>query len=91
MRGDAAAALLDTGASMSGDEVFRADPLAHRAEQHALQVGPQQRNMRPLVAGRLAERLAIDELAVAGEEGVVLGLARGRDQGFFEPQRAQSA
>ena len=57
--------------------------------QHALQVGPQQRDMRPLVPGRLAERLAIDQLAVAGEKGVVGGLAGGRDQGMFEAVRAQ--
>ena len=44
--------------------------------------------MRPLVPGRLAERLAIDQLAVAGEEGVVLRLAGGRDQRVLEPERA---
>ena len=46
-------------------------------------------DVRPLMAGRLAERLAIDELAVAGEEGVVLRLAGGRDQRVLEPERAQ--
>jgi hypothetical protein len=56
---------------------------------HPLQVGPQQRDVRPLVTGRLAERLAIDELAVASEEGVVLRLAGGRDQCVLEAQRAQ--
>ena len=88
-RGDASAALLDAGAAMAGDEILRPDPLAHRAEQHALQIGAQQRDMRPLMAGRLAERLAIDELAVAREEGVVLRLAGGRDQRVLEPERAQ--
>ena len=39
--------------------------------------------------GRLAERLAIDQLAVPGEEGVVLRLAGGRDQLVLEPERAQ--
>ena len=66
-----------------------ADPLAHRGQQHALQVGAQQRDMRPQMAGRLAERLAIDELAVPREEGVVLRLAGGRDQRVLEPERAQ--
>ena len=88
-RGDAAAALLDADAAMPGDEILRADPLAHRGQQHALQVGAQQRDVRPQVAGRLAERLAIDELAVPGEEGVVLRLAGGRDQRVLEPERAQ--
>ena len=41
------------------------------------------------MAGRLAERLAIDELAVAREEGVVLRLAGGGDQRVLEPERAQ--
>ena len=75
MRRHPPAALLDAGAAVSGDEVLRADPLAHRIEQHPLQVGAQQRDMRPLVPGRLAERLAIDHLAVPREERVVLRLA----------------
>src|SRR4051812_29140341 len=89
MRGDATAALLDAGAAVSGEEVLRADPLAHRAQQDPLKIGPQQRDVRPLVAGGLAERFAIDELAVAGEERVVLRLAGGRDQLILEAERAQ--
>ena len=89
VRGDAAAALLDAHAAMPGDEVVRPDPLAHGGQQHPLQVGAKQRDMRPQMAGRLAERLAIDELAVAGEEGVVLRLAGGGDQRVLEPERAQ--
>ena len=47
-----------------------------------------QRDVRPQVPGRLAPGLAIDELAVAGEEGVVLRLAGGRDQLVLQPERA---
>ena len=83
------AALLDAGAAMPGDEILRPDPLAHRAKQHPLQVGAKQRDVRPQMAGRLAERLAIDELAVPREEGVVLRLAGGRDQRVLQPERAQ--
>ncbi len=66
MRGHLAAALLDAGAAVPGEKILRADPLAHRAEQHPLQVGPQQRDVRPLVTGRLAERLAVDQSGRAG-------------------------
>ena len=81
---------VDAGAAVPGDKILRADPLAHRGQQHALQVGARQADVRPVVPGRLAERLAIDELAVAGEEGVVLRLAGGRDQRVLKPERARA-
>ena len=45
--GDAPAALFHAGAAMAGDEILCADPLAHRAEQHALQIGARQADVRP--------------------------------------------
>jgi hypothetical protein len=70
-----AATLIDTGAAVPGEEVLRADPRAHRAEQNPLQIGARQGDVRPLMAGGLAERLAVDQLPMAGEEGVVFRLA----------------
>jgi hypothetical protein len=40
------------------------------------------------MSGRLAPGLAIDELAVPGEERIVLRLARGRDQLVFKTESA---
>ena len=74
---------------MAGDEVLRPDPLAHGVEQDLVQVGAMDGEMRPLVAGRESPRLAVDELAVAGEERVVLRLAGDRGERVLEPERAQ--
>ena len=45
--------------------------------------------MRPLVAGRQAPGLAVDQLAVAGEERVVLRLAGDRRQRLLQAKRAE--
>ena len=66
------------------------EPLAHGVEQHPVQVGAVDREVRPLMPGRRAPRLAIDELAVAGEEGIVLRLAGDRRQRVLAA-RARSA
>ncbi len=62
---------------------------SHRAEQHRVQVGAVDREMRPLVAGGEPPRLAIDQLAVAREERVVLRLARNRRELVLQAERAQ--
>ena len=82
-------ALLDAHAAMAGDEVVGAQPLAHGVEQHLVQVGAVDREMRPLVPGSQPPGLAVDQLAVAGEEGVVLRLAGDRRQRVLQAQRAE--
>ena len=72
IRGDAAAALFDAGAAVPGDEVFRADPFAHRAEQHTLQVGPQQRHLRAPPHRPRREGRTLRQLVQAGEGEEVL-------------------
>src|SRR4029077_1159589 len=69
-RGDAGVALLHADAAVAGDETFRAQPLAHGVEQHLVQVAAMNGEMRPAMPGGEPPRLAIDELAVAGEEGI---------------------
>ena len=88
-RGDARIALLDADAAMAGDEVLRPEPLAHGIQQHLMQIGAMDGKMRPLMPGREPPRLAVDELAVAGEEGVVLRLAGDRGKRVLQPERAQ--
>ena len=88
-RGDAAVVLLDADAAMAGDEALGAEPADRRVEQHLVQVGAVDRNVRPLVAGGHPPRLAIDQLTVAGEERVVLRLAGDRGERILQPQRAQ--
>jgi hypothetical protein len=87
--GDARVALFYPDTSVAGDEIFRPEPLAHRGEQHLVQVAAMDGKMRPLVSGRASPRLAIDQLAVARKEGIVLGLAGDRRERALEPQIAQ--
>ena len=88
-RRDAGIALLDADAAMSGDEVVRAEPLAHGVQQHLVQVGAVDGKVRPLMPGGEPPGLAVDELAVAGEEGIVLRLAGDRRERVLQPERAQ--
>ena len=88
-RRDPVRVLLDPDAAVAGDEVVRPDPLERGGEQHLVQVGAMDREMRPLVPGGTPPRLAIDELPVPGEERIVLRLAGARRQGLLQPQRAQ--
>src|SRR6266851_4739724 len=88
-RGHARIVLLDGDAAMAGDEAVRTEPLLHGVEQDLVQVGAMDREVRPLVAGCPSPRLAVDQLAVAGEEGVVLRLAGDRRERIFQAERAQ--
>ncbi len=81
--------LLDAGAALSGDETFAARSLAHGLEQDLVQVGTMDGEVRPLMAGGASPRLAVDQLAVAGEEGVVLRLAGDLGQRLLQSERAQ--
>ena len=74
---------------MAGDEGAGAEPLAHGVEQDLVQVGAMDREVRPLVPGRQAPRLAVDQLAVAGEERIVLRLAGDRRERVLQAERAQ--
>ena len=74
---------------MTGDEAFRSEPRQHRVEQHLVQIGAVDRKVRPLMAGRQPPRLAVDKLAVAREEGVILRLAGDRGERILQAERAQ--
>jgi hypothetical protein len=54
-----------------------------------MQVATMKREVRPLVARSKAPRLAIDELAVAREEGIVLRCASHSNECALETERAQ--
>ena len=88
-RRDAGAVLLDGDAAMAGDEILRSDPLSRCLHQDLMQLGAVDRQVRPLVSGSHAPGLAVDELAVLGEEGVVLRLAAPRAQLVLQAERAQ--
>src|SRR5262245_2485591 len=88
-RGDAAVALLDADATVSGDEAFRAQSLAHRVEQHLVEVAAMDGEMRPAMPGGEPPRLAVDELAVAGKEGIVLWLAGHGRERVLQPELAE--
>jgi hypothetical protein len=75
MCGDTCLVLLDGAAAMARGEILDSDPFTHGIEQHLMQVAAMKREVRPLVARSKAPRLAIDELAVAREKGIVLRCA----------------
>ena len=65
----AAAGVVDADAGVAGDDAIAAEPLAHRREQHRLQVAAVDRELRRVVAGPASARLDVDQLAEAVEEG----------------------
>ena len=83
------AVLLGRHTAVAGDEVLCSDPLAHRVQQNLVQFGAMDRQVRPLMSGRHPPRLAIDKLAVLGEERVVLRMAAARNQRVLQPERAE--
>jgi hypothetical protein len=89
MCGDTCLVLLDRAAAMTRDEILGSDAVAHRIEQHLMQVAAMKREVRPLVARSKAPRLAIDELAVAREEGIVLRCASRSNECVLKAERAQ--
>ena len=62
------AGAIDADAGMAGDDAVGAEALPHRGEQHRLQVGAVDRELRRVVAGPASGGLAVDELAEAVEE-----------------------
>jgi hypothetical protein len=89
MCGDTCLVLLDRAAAMTRDEVLSSDAVAHGIEQHLMQVAAMKRDVRPLVARSKAPRLAIEELAVSREEGVILRCASRSNECALETERAQ--
>src|SRR5581483_9968090 len=88
-RRDRPTVLFDADAAVASDEILRTDTLAHGVKQDAMQLAAVNGNMRPPMAGRLAPRLAINELTLPGEEGVVLRQAGHRHQRAFKAERAE--
>src|SRR5690606_25800824 len=80
VRRDAVVVLVDPQAAVAGHYAVRAQALAHRRQQRHLQVAAVDRVLGPVVAGRLAGRLAVDELAVAVEEDRLAGVHAQRIQ-----------
>ena len=66
MDGDALPVLLDGGAAPAREDALRPDALAGGVEQHLLQVGAVDRELRMRVAGMAAERLGIDRAGRSG-------------------------
>src|ERR1700733_3211193 len=76
MQGNAIIVLLHADAVMIGENAIRADPALEGFQQHHLQVAAMNRKLRMVVTGPAPERLPIDQLAKAVEEGWVFGLDR---------------
>src|ERR1700722_10844349 len=89
MQGDAVIVLLHADAVMIGENAIRADPALEGFQQHHLQVAAMNRKLRMVVAGPAAERLLIDQLAEAVEEGCIFGLDRHPRQIRFKAKRGE--
>ena len=68
-----------------------AQPLQRGVEQHLVQVGAMDRELRPVVAGIAAARLLVDELAVAAVEGELARLDGRRRQRVLQAKLAELA
>src|SRR5579871_2948094 len=89
MQGDARVVLLHTGAMMIGENATLPDAAPECIQQHHLQVAAMDGELRMVVAGRAAERLLIDQLPEAVEEGRIFGLDRDPCEVGFEAERAK--
>ena len=87
----AALVLLDAGAEMVGDDAIRPEPLLHGAIEREMQRAAMDADFRILVAGRLAARLLVDELAEAVEEAAFGVLDSGAQQFIAEAERGELA
>ena len=87
----AALVLLDAGAKPIGDDAVLADALLHGLVQHAVQRAAVDADLRILVAGALAARLLVDELAEAVEEAALGVLDAGREQLVAQAERGEFA
>src|SRR5260370_38121042 len=89
MDGQASVGSLDAEAMGVGDEPVAARMRAEWIEQHHLQIAAMNRELRMVLAGGAAERLPIDQLPEAVEEGGIRRLDREACQRIFKPQRGQ--
>src|ERR1700731_3506758 len=89
MHADAALILIDSDAMMVGAEPVMSGARTERLQQKHLQVAAMDRELRMLVARGAAQRLLIDQLTEAIEEGGVLRRDRGPRQIGFEAERGQ--
>src|SRR4029079_18581895 len=89
--GDTAAGVFESDEMSAKVQALGADARLHRVHQHNLQVAAMDGELRPLIAGELAERLAIDELAEAMEEGRILRLDGNLRQRRNEAERVEDA
>jgi hypothetical protein len=74
---------------MVGDQPVGTGARAESIEQHHLQVAAMDRELRVLVTRRTAQRLLIDQLAEAIEEGGIRGGDRDPRQVGLQPERGQ--
>src|SRR5262245_48778748 len=70
-------------------EALPSEPLLHGLEQDALQVAAMQRKLRVRMAGMLARRFAVDELAEAVEEDGLPGDDRALGKRIHEIERGK--
>ncbi len=87
--GDTGLILRDAEAMTVDDDAIGARAVAERIEQHHLQIAAMDRELRMVVAGGAAERLLVDQLPEAVEEGRVLGRDRDLGQRLFKPERGE--
>ena len=73
----------------AGDDAVRAGTRAKRFQQHHLQIAAMDRELRMIVARRAPERLLIDQLAEAIEEGGIGGRDRDVCQSLLKPERGK--
>ena len=81
--------LFDADTMMSGQQPVTAGAREESIQQHPLQVAAMNRELRMIVAGGAAERLLIDQLAEAIEEGRIRGRDRNLGQRRFEAECCQ--
>ena len=84
-----ASSCCDAEAMTIENDAIGAGTFAERVEQHHLQVAAMNRELRVVVAGGAAERLLIDQLPEAIEEGGVLCCDRDPGQRRFKPERGE--
>lgn len=91
MERDARSVLVDLDAAMAELDRVLAKPLLHGGEEHVVQIGAMDRELRPVVAGEAAARLLVDELAMTAVEGELARLDGARGQRILQAKFGQLA
>src|SRR6202012_2680546 len=89
MHADAGSILLDPNTMMAGDEAVAAGAGAKCIQQRHLQITAMDRELRMLIARRAAQRLLIDQLPEAIEEGGIRRRNRDLRQRLLQPERGE--